>query len=124
MCRQPVQDRPHAMLAYAEIEIATSVAPDAIDRALLIARVHSEGLKITQLRQRRHRRWVQIRRTADQCRQASGDGIHHLAPGNPRRHALWVCRENGNIPIPSIGQFAAHDLLKGFGQIRKRPGVR
>jgi len=64
------------------------LAAGAIDRALLIARVHSERLKITQLRQRGHRRWVQIRRTADQCRQASGDGIHHLAPGNPRRHAL------------------------------------
>jgi hypothetical protein len=43
--RQTIQDRLHAVFAYAKIEIAAGVAPDTIYCALLIACVHSDGLK-------------------------------------------------------------------------------
>ena len=75
--RQTVQDRPHAMLAYAKIKIATGVAPDTIYRALLIAYVHFDGLKISQSRKYSMGRWIQIRRAADQCWQSRCNGIHH-----------------------------------------------
>ena len=122
--RQTIQDRPHAVLAYAEIEIAAGVAPDAIHRALLVGYGHSGGLEISQPRKCGMGRWIQIRRTADQCRQSRRNGIHYLPCGNASGHALFIRRESRNIPIPSIRQFAVHDLLKRFRQIRKRAAVR
>ena len=61
MRRQAVQDRPHGMLAYAEIEIAAGIAPDALYRALLVAYRHSGGLEVSQQRKCGMSRWIQIR---------------------------------------------------------------
>ena len=124
MRRQTVQDRPHAVLAHAEIEIAAGVTPDALHSALLVGYGHSGGLEISQPRKRGMGRWIQIRRTADQRRQSRRNGIHHLPRSDAGGHALFIGRENGNIPIPSIRQFAVHDLLKRFREIRKCPAVR
>src|SRR6185437_5419583 len=65
MRRQTIQDCPHAVLAYAEIDIAAGVTPDALHGALLVGYGYSGGLEVSERRKRGIGRWIQIRRTAD-----------------------------------------------------------
>ena len=66
-----------------------------LHRALLVGYRHSGRLEISESRKRSMGRWIQIRRTANQCRQSRRNGIHDLPTGNASGHALLVAGKAG-----------------------------
>ena len=113
-----VQNRAHPVLANAEVQVATGVTPAAAARTLRVARGSIGRFEIARAFQRRVRRGIQIRRTAHQRRKFGCNRVHHLSGGHAGLHPLRVSRKNGNVRVPTGGQFAAHPLFKFPGQVR------
>ena len=117
MCGEAVQDRAHAVLAHAEVQVAAGVTPAATHRALAIAGARAGRLEVPHSCQRRVRRGVQIGRAADERGQARGDRADHLARGDAGGHALGVGGKDGNVRIPVRRQLGANRLLELLREI-------
>src|SRR5579883_3301401 len=119
MGSQAVYSSSHRMLAHAKRQVAASIAPDAANRTLRIARLRLRRLKIAQALKARIRGRVEIRRTANEVRNALCQGIQRLAAGSSCGDRLILRLPLRQISIPILRQLPAHDLLELGSLLRK-----
>ena len=92
--RQPVHDRPHRVLANAEVQI-----PAARGGGLEIAGAGE--------RERGLVRRTEVRRAAEEPWDVLREDVQDFARGLPPRHTLWIGREHREVPIPALRQLSA-----------------
>src|SRR5579875_764692 len=119
MGSQAVNSSSHRMLAHPKRQVAASIAPDAANRTLRIARLRLRGLEIAQALKARIRGRVEIRRTANEVRNALGQGIQRLPTSSSCGDRLILRLPLRQISIPILRQLAAHDLLELSSFLRK-----
>ena len=77
-------------------------------------------------------RGTKVRRAAHQPRHVLADGVEHLAGSVPRRDALRVRREPGQLLVPALRQLPVLHAIELIGQLRifrpvlldaRKPGV-
>ncbi len=100
--RHAVDDRAHAMLAHAEVEVA----------AVIAARLERAGAVDERLGRGR-----EIGRSADQPGEPGGDRVQDLAAGIARGHALLVRREDGDVGVPALGELVRQHRVELLRQI-------
>ena len=108
--RESVGDRRRRELAHAEVEVAS--------RAIVRTEVAGSVEREPRLRRRR-----EIRRAADEPRDALRDRVQHLTRRVTAREALRVGRKLRNRRLPGFGKLAALHALDLVRELRMRRAV-
>jgi len=74
-----VDDGAHRMFAYAEVQVASGIAPASTIGTLLVGIFFRRRIEIAHAFQGRFRRRVEVGRAAGQRHQFGCNGVHHLA---------------------------------------------
>src|SRR6202522_66314 len=97
---ETVRNRAHRVFAYAEMKIASGVAPAAPLGALRILTVLRRRIEVAKTLERRLRRGIEIGRAACQRRKIRRNRIHALPRRLARGDAFGVRWKHRNIFIP------------------------
>src|SRR5690606_14946430 len=118
-----VDNRAHAVLADAEVDVAARVAPAAAGLTLRLELVERRIAEVASALHCRVGRRVEVRRAADEGRDVLEEGIDDLSgrlAGGDRLVARLPARETG---VPALGQVAVDRGLQLRGEIRIRLAI-